>query len=345
MTNYLQVLAAIFAFNIDFPDLMNDLFYTTNRFGTPSEAFLSFDCFIQDHHLHAFTDSVAYFKVFLTAILPIVLMLGAALIYTTLYFINRKYFCNVKRNTAISAIVILFVLHPTLTRYGLSVFECIEVDDGDDRSRVELDVKCFSFDHIKWCLAFGVPILLVWGAGIPAAALIVLFKNRKNLKSPRFRKYFLMIYQGYKEKVFYWELVNTGRKVFLLAINSFLLTYSLFYRGLFSVACYMIIFRIQVYLEPYKLEANNSLANLEIMTEMFTIFAGMLFVSPDDYVRRLNAIIFIMIIVLNIRFILFWVYYMLNEFRGKYKICNKAAELLTFILLINDRYTVSFSIF
>jgi len=70
LTNYLQLLTAALSFNLKFPDTLTELFYPLERIGSSSEAFLSFDWFLRDTEVKAFTPSVAIFKIFLTGLLP-----------------------------------------------------------------------------------------------------------------------------------------------------------------------------------------------------------------------------------------------------------------------------------
>ena len=86
------------------------------------------------------------------------------------------------------------------------------------------------------------------------------------------QKYLLVIYQGLKYNRFYWELINTTRKIILLSLPVFLSTESLNYKVLSTTIVMIAMLRIQQKLEPYKAEENNSLEYNEIMTGCLTIF-------------------------------------------------------------------------
>ena len=87
-------------------------------------------------------------------------------------------------------------MHPALVRTGLSIFQCVEVSDKDQRVRVDLDIKCYSGEHIAWCSLLGIPNILIWGIGIPTTGFILLIRNRKQLDTLSTQKYLLMLYQG-----------------------------------------------------------------------------------------------------------------------------------------------------
>jgi hypothetical protein len=79
------------------------------------------------------------------------------------------------------------------------------------------------------------PMILIWVVGIPVLAFVVLFKNRENLDKWAIQRYLLVIYQGLKPKVFYWEFVNTARKIILLGVNVMLASFTPNYRILLGI--------------------------------------------------------------------------------------------------------------
>ena len=81
LANYFQLLTATLSFNLKFPDAITEAFYPLERIGNSSEAFLSFDCFIDDTEIKAFTPSNAIFKIMLTGLLPLGLILFAVIVW------------------------------------------------------------------------------------------------------------------------------------------------------------------------------------------------------------------------------------------------------------------------
>ena len=93
--------------------------------------------------------------------------------------------------------------------------------------------------------------------GCPLLALIALYKHRHRLHDTAFQMYFIVLYQGLKDDKFYWEIVNTGRKVLIVSINVFLSSYPLFYKGAVAIILLIVFIRIQIRLRPFKMEGNN----------------------------------------------------------------------------------------
>ena len=61
----------------------------------------------------------------------------------------------------------------------------------------------------------------LWVVGLPILGITFLWMMKSHHNDSTFRKRFIIIYQGYKPKVFYWEFVNMLRKVLLAGINVF----------------------------------------------------------------------------------------------------------------------------
>ena len=123
MTNYLQVVSTVLAFDANFPDTVNEVFSPANMIGSSSESFVSLDCFIQGSEMNAFAPNATIFKIFLIALLPLILIMLYSIMWMVMHLVFRKYFKDIKRYIVVSTIVILFLLHPALTRTGLSLFQ------------------------------------------------------------------------------------------------------------------------------------------------------------------------------------------------------------------------------
>ena len=91
MTNYLQLLAAAISFNLKFPAVLTEMFYPVERIGNSSEAFLSFDCFVRNHSVTAFAPSTAIFKIFLTGLLPIILIVLSLIVWVSIRIFYKKW--------------------------------------------------------------------------------------------------------------------------------------------------------------------------------------------------------------------------------------------------------------
>ena len=117
------------------------------------------------------------------------------------------------------------------------------------------------------------------------------------------------MYQGLKHKAFYWEIINVARKVILLSLNVFLPERSKTAKGGFAMIVVLVLYRTQIYIQPFTLKANNDCELLSSVATGITLFGGLIF-SRDNPEAFIDFIIFLLIAFLNIKFILLWSYLM-----------------------------------
>ena len=173
------------------------------------------------------------------------------------------------------------------------------------RVKVNTNIVWYSGEHFKWWFLVGFPIIIMWVVCAPLTALILLYKNYKQSSSNKVNQYFLMLYQGFKQDRFYWEFVNTLRKVLILMAFGFLSTFSDTYKIIVSVIVLVFTLRVQVSLEPYKEEYNNDVEILGITAGVITISSGLIYNQKYPY-GFLNFLFLILIIAANTWFIAKW---------------------------------------
>jgi len=272
LTNYVQLVSTAMTFNLNFPSSLSDSFSPIQRVGSTQESFMSFDCFVEDAQIRVFAPSTTIFKLFLTAILPLVLIAGVAFVLLILHLINSKWFGEYKRNLVVATVCIMFLLHPTLAMSSLSLFQCTQIDSNMKRVTIDMTLECHSTDHLFWSLTIGLPMIVVWVIGCPLLVLVFLIQNRNHLEDNKAKLYFLTLYQGLKANAFYWEFVNTIRKIMLMVTNVVLSTYNSLYRIFVSVCILLAINRLQTNIKPFKNEHNNQLEILSILVGAATLF-------------------------------------------------------------------------
>ena len=121
-------------------------------------------------------------------------------------------------------------------------------------------------------MMIAVPGLIVWVLGIPIFAFTILYKNRHNLDSGPTRLIFLMLYQGYKHDKFYWEFVNTFRKVLLLVFSTLLSLFSVYYAAIISIGTLWIMLHIQHRIQPYENKKYNTIEVKAMLAGSMTLY-------------------------------------------------------------------------
>ena len=137
----------------------------------------------------------------------------------------------------------------------------------------------------------------------------------------------LILYQGLEQNRFYWEFVNTLRKVLLLMSLSLSPTLKV----LVAISILIVSARIQIKLKPYRKHQNNEVELLAIVAGVITMLCGFMF-SQTETVGFINIVFLILIIIINIKFLLEWIYLMIECNRHKYNILNKV-RLIKHILI------------
>ena len=95
----------------------------------------------------------------------------------------------------------------------------------------------------------------------------------------------------------------------------------------------MVIFlRVQLRLDPYKLSANNEWEYLSFVASWTTLFGGILYVTDVVRVGFVDIIAFIVIVIINIYFILFWTFLMSFNFH-RFEWARKFTRYLEKILM------------
>ncbi|CAI2371780.1 unnamed protein product [Moneuplotes crassus] len=328
LTNYIQIVSTSISLTANYPSSVTSFFSIVDEIGSSSETFLSFDCFIEDHEVKGPFGSNSVFKLFLMGLLPIILFTLVALIWIIIKAIKPSSVKSLERNFVISFISILFLLHPTITEQSFGLFRCVEIDEGVNKVRVDMDIECYSARHLKYCLMIAVPIILIWVICFPLIALVLLIKYINKPGENKIKVYFLILFQGLKKSSFYWEFVNTARKISVIITFPFNTT-----TRLFCALVVLIVFtRLNNTLKPYKEEAFNSLEILGSNAGIVILTAGLVY-SQDEEVNSLNTIMMIIMIAFNFYFILEWTYQFLNLYLTQYKLLRPLSALLRILLL------------
>ena len=137
----------------------------------------------------------------------------------------------------------------------------------------------------------------------------------KSKRDNKIKSYFLILYQGLNEKVFYWEYVNTLRKILILSCLFFDPTAKLF----FSCFVLMSTERLEHFLKPYKRLENTKVELLAVTAGGVTMNSGLVY-SQDEHIVFLNYIVLSFVVYFNLWFVIEWIYLFTENFKEKYKI-------------------------
>ena len=140
----------------------------------------------------------------------------------------------------------------------------------------DLGMICWKGSHAWWAFMFGLPMIIFFVFGIPILGIFVLFLSWKHLGKDYSRV--VVLHQGLKHHVYYWEFVNVFRKILLLCIRILIPVENQFYKASLSLILIIICLRVQIWLKPYKLNAFTEIEQREMISSCITIYFGLLFV-------------------------------------------------------------------
>ena len=228
MTNYLQMISACLAFNLKFPNYFTSMINGAKSASGSSDVAVSLDCFLKDAQVNKMFDNIAFLKIVLISLIPVILILSVLIIFAIMFLKDRNKF---KRYLSVSVITIFFLFHPTLTQYWLRIFKWIDIGGGEQRVEIDINTVWWSSTHLKWIFSLGkdyvwftigMPMAIIYSISLPIWALTILVKNRDRLSDPNVLQYYILLYQGLNHNIYYWELINTCRKSSLLLLQAFI---------------------------------------------------------------------------------------------------------------------------
>jgi len=210
----------------------------------------------------------------------------------------------------------MFMLYPTLVSQGFNMFYCDCLTGADESCRFVPDMsqECFGTPHLAWALALGLPMILFYVIGFPLYTLFLLYRRQEDLpmnwtsmsdlspvaayKKRRKTMHLHILYDGYKSRFFFFEIVVLARKAVMVVISIFVQNDQAQVQAAILLIVVCII--IQQHYEPFELTECNHLEYVSLFCSFFTFYFGsFLYFSNDDIRLAAGVLVFI----INISFI------------------------------------------
>lgn len=297
--NYLQMIVVAASLSLSWPALVRLFLNGQETVGSMAEQLFSFDCITQEFS----PDRVSSTKLIAVSLLPAVLILLSAFAWAVIALCFKQ--TAIRAKVISSTVMILFLIHPSLTKLMLSDFSCREVLPGELWLTVDLAQRCWDSAHVREVLTVVLPGLIVWGFGLPALALGFLVKCRAQLTDKVISLEFSFLYKGYTEKWFYWEFVILYRKVALICSAVFFNSVSTLVQALSVLAVLLICLFLQLAVSPFAVSNFNLLEVKSLLVSLVTIYSGLYF-EANSMNHTLNILIFLLILLANAYFLLGW---------------------------------------
>ena len=223
----------------------------------------------------------------------------------------------------LSVIVLIFLLHPNLTKQILLIFTCVPLKMKDDATgqmemylSSDMDIDCSNPMHGKVKMLIGLPAMLLYTFGIPGFGFLILYFRRKHLSDPRVKLQFGFLYDGYEHEYYYWELWVMIRKVMVIFVSVFLSQIGVASQSLGATAITFFALYMHLRAMPYEDEELDKLEQFSLLTSVFTLYCGLFFFHDEiGYGGRLALIG--MIFLANGAFLWMFLKLMLIELKRK----------------------------
>lgn len=201
----------------------------------PTEV-ISFDCLLIDFVTGPDPDlRFNYIRITFFYALPVLVIL-----ISYLFWLCKGKLSNLTQqqrvDKTISTIAIVwFLFYPTIVSYLAKSINCTKIEDTY-RLYDDLEEECFQGKHLNIIYAISIPGLFCWAFGVPILGLVTMrhflkeIASKKFLSDPKFsndlHKRFKLrlgfLTQGYKEELYFWEIVLLLRKTLLVLMLTFL---------------------------------------------------------------------------------------------------------------------------
>ncbi|TNV88096.1 hypothetical protein FGO68_gene15873 [Halteria grandinella] len=231
---------------------------------------------------------------------------------------------SLKGKIVSTIIVVLFLIHPTITREMFNVFNCKDIE-GVSRLYGDFEVLCYQGIHSKVAYSIALPSIIVYSLGIPMIGMGIIWVNRKVLDKVLVRQLYGFLYNGYRVGIArYWEIFIIYRKITLLFIQIFLIQRGKIVQALVTLLYLWGILVMVIFLQSYAKETLNSLECISLLTLCISIYFCVYFVAgtlqegdiPTQYKQKeANLTMFLLIVAMQIGFFAYWVYQFLQEFK------------------------------
>jgi hypothetical protein len=120
-----------------------------------------------------------------------------------------------------TAVTILYLLYPTLTKAAFQLVACQQVGKRY-YLQLDLDIPCYEAEHMLWVWHLFVPSVLLYVIGLPLMSFMILYPQRHHLGERFTRFRFGILFTGYTDECFYWETIIASRKTAVICVSVFM---------------------------------------------------------------------------------------------------------------------------
>ncbi len=218
--SYVQVLSLLITFPIAWPTVFIALFQVCGAVTVLGTHLVNVKCLFP-----ALTEAEVFYTTrCVWALLPLVLSAACALCWCAA---RKKSPKTWTRKMRASVVALLYLVWPGLCSEVFALFACRSTC-GASRLLADLNELCFEGRHAAFALGLGLPMLVLYVVGLPAAALFMVYRihrraamRGKPMSDLKGHLTFGLFYSAFRKEVWWWEATVAARKIGIAAIGVF----------------------------------------------------------------------------------------------------------------------------
>jgi hypothetical protein len=297
LVHYCQNILVLASIDLKWPTSILYLFDFSTAVGESSTQVINLSCSEINSSQDSFVTSNA-----VTVLFPFVLITVIFIVWTIIGLVKKtsKY---MKVHFVSTCVVVVLLFHTSVSNSILSIFSCKKIND-EYWNTSNLSTKCFEGSHMKGLLYVGVPGLVIWCVSVPVIIFSSLFFHRKNLMDVNNMIKYKMLFAGYKQEFFYWELLIIIRKFLIRVVSILLISAGITVQGLGIMVILIFSLTIHVNFRPYEKESINKLERYCIFVLILYSCGGIIF--STDISEDSKIVIGWLLFILNLLFLIYW---------------------------------------
>lgn len=302
MLNYVQMIMVASSLNINWPNFVAKFLRGQQTAGNAADQLMSIECILKQ---------MSQQNVYYTNLAVYVATPGAMMALCLVFWACASWKVERAAQKLVATLVlVIFVLHTSLTKALFSIFTCRELLPGQFWLVSNLAIRCWDREHVQGIVTLALPGIAVWVVGLPTVCLLVLIAKKSKLSDVGMKVRFSFLFKGYRSEWYFWEFVILYRKIIVVCTSVFLTTVSIVMQALSMLAVVLVCIFLQQYVKPFFGNDFNTLELKALLASLLTIYAGLYFqtrstrISHTDFIA--DICIFTVILAANAYFLLSW---------------------------------------
>ena len=226
-----------------------------------------------------------------SSLFPFIVIIIFCLFFLFSTFKKEKSIVYLHHRCLVTLLSIFYVSYIGSIRALLKIMDCTDVEKGDHDFAiasstywiVDTDVKCYVGQHLV-LVDVWIPVLSLICFGFPVWVIIVLARNKGDaLDNKEMMGTYGFLYQSYKKKFHFWEVLVMIRKALIasIAVPGFSLGPSL--QSTLGLGILIFAFGFHVTANPFKARIPylNRMETISLSCSMLAFFSSILFSNPN----------------------------------------------------------------